>query len=70
MTDDPRRERDMNLRSDASWRERSGGIRPWHVFGALIVLLLLLAVYLKPVPRKGVEVGVWSWRPAPALVVA
>lgn len=69
MTDDPRRERDMNLRADASWRERSGGIRPWHVFGALIVLLLLLAVYLKPAPRKLTEVGVWSWRPAPALVV-
>jgi len=54
----------MNLRAAASWRERSGGIRPWHVFGALVVLLLLLAVYMKPAPRKSVEVGVWSWRPA------
>lgn len=64
MTDDQRRERDMNLRADASWRERSGGIRPWHLLSALLVLVLLLVVYMKPAPRKSVEVGVWSWRPA------
>lgn len=68
MADDPRRERDMNLRADASWRERSGGIRPWHVFGALVVLLLLLAVYLKP--QKPRTESAWTWDRAPTIATA
>lgn len=66
--DDPRRERDMNLRADASWRERRAGIRPWHVVGALVMLALLLMLYLKTPRARAESAGLWT--PAPALVGA